>query len=105
MKSLTPGLNISTRSTSPRSTANRQLIGRKQWFALAAQPHVRRVIAVDASLAMVALMRARGIEAVEGGFLTTSTRTDRSISCTAATRFTTCLTSGRPSLLIEWRGC
>jgi SAM-dependent methyltransferase len=39
-------------------------------FALAVQPHVRRVIAVDASPAMVALMRARGIEAIEGGFLT-----------------------------------
>jgi SAM-dependent methyltransferase len=39
-------------------------------FALAVQPHVGRVIAVDASPAMVALMRARGIEAVEGGFLT-----------------------------------
>jgi ubiquinone/menaquinone biosynthesis C-methylase UbiE len=39
-------------------------------FALAVQPHVGRVIAVDASPAMVALMRSRGIEAVEGGFLT-----------------------------------
>ena len=39
-------------------------------FALAVRPRVRRVIAVDASPAMVALMRARGIEAVEGGFLT-----------------------------------
>jgi SAM-dependent methyltransferase len=39
-------------------------------FALAAQPHVRRVIAVDPSPAMVALMRSRGIEAVEAGFLT-----------------------------------
>jgi SAM-dependent methyltransferase len=38
-------------------------------FALAVRPRVRRVIAVDASPAMVALMRARGIEAVEGGFL------------------------------------
>src|SRR5262249_31743930 len=38
-------------------------------FALALQPYVGRVIAVDASPAMVALMRARGIEAVEGGFL------------------------------------
>jgi SAM-dependent methyltransferase len=38
-------------------------------FALAVQPYVGRVIAVDASPAMVALMRARGIEAVEGGFL------------------------------------
>ena len=39
-------------------------------FALAVQPHVGRVIAVDASPAMVSLMRARGIEAAEGGFLT-----------------------------------
>ena len=38
-------------------------------FALALQPYVRRVVAVDASPAMVALMRNRGIEAVEGGFL------------------------------------
>jgi len=38
-------------------------------FALAVRPHVLRVIAVDASPAMVALMRARGIEAIEGGFL------------------------------------
>lgn len=39
-------------------------------FALAAQTHVGRVIAVDPSPAMVALMRARGIDAVEAGFLT-----------------------------------
>jgi SAM-dependent methyltransferase len=39
-------------------------------FALAVQPHVRRVVAVDPSAAMVALMRERGIEAVEAGFLT-----------------------------------
>jgi ubiquinone/menaquinone biosynthesis C-methylase UbiE len=39
-------------------------------FALAVQPYVGRVIAVDASPAMVSLMRSRGIEAVEGGFLT-----------------------------------
>jgi SAM-dependent methyltransferase len=39
-------------------------------FALAVQPYVGRVIAVDASPAMVTLMRTRGIEAVEGGFLT-----------------------------------
>jgi SAM-dependent methyltransferase len=39
-------------------------------FALAVGPHVGRVIAVDASPAMVALMRSRGIEAVEAGFLT-----------------------------------
>lgn len=39
-------------------------------FALALQPYVGRVVAVDASPAMVALMRARGIEAVQGGFLT-----------------------------------
>jgi SAM-dependent methyltransferase len=39
-------------------------------FALAVQPHVGRVVAVDASPAMVALMRTRGIDAVEGGFLT-----------------------------------
>jgi len=39
-------------------------------FVLAVQPYVGRVIAVDASPAMVALMRSRGIEAVEGGFLT-----------------------------------
>jgi SAM-dependent methyltransferase len=38
-------------------------------FALAVRPLVRRVIAVDASPAMVALMRARGVEAVEAGFL------------------------------------
>jgi SAM-dependent methyltransferase len=39
-------------------------------FALAVRPHVGHVIAVDASPAMVASMRARGIEAVQGGFLT-----------------------------------
>jgi len=39
-------------------------------FALAVRPYVGRVIAVDTSPAMVALMRERGIEAVEGGFLT-----------------------------------
>ena len=39
-------------------------------FGLAVSPHVRRVVAVDPSPAMVALIRARGIEAVQGGFLT-----------------------------------
>jgi predicted TPR repeat methyltransferase len=39
-------------------------------FALAVQPHVRRVVAVDPSAAMVTAMRERGIEAVEAGFLT-----------------------------------
>lgn len=39
-------------------------------FALAVKPHVRRVVAVDSSPAMVAHMRARGLEAVEAGFLT-----------------------------------
>jgi SAM-dependent methyltransferase len=39
-------------------------------FALAVRPRVGRVVAVDASPAMVAFMRARGIEAVQGGFLT-----------------------------------
>jgi len=39
-------------------------------FALAVQPHVGRVVAVDPSAAMVASMRERGIEAVEAGFLT-----------------------------------
>ncbi|HXH87687.1 MAG TPA: class I SAM-dependent methyltransferase [Gaiellaceae bacterium] len=39
-------------------------------FAVAARPHVARVVAVDVSPTMVALMRDRGVEAVEGGFLT-----------------------------------
>jgi SAM-dependent methyltransferase len=39
-------------------------------FALAVRPHVARVVAVDVSSAMVELMRSRGIEAVEAGFLT-----------------------------------
>jgi SAM-dependent methyltransferase len=39
-------------------------------FALAVSPHVGRVVAVDPSPAMVSVMRARGIEAVQGGFLT-----------------------------------
>ena len=39
-------------------------------FALAVQPHVARVVAVDVSPTMVELMRSRGIEAVEAGFLT-----------------------------------
>jgi SAM-dependent methyltransferase len=39
-------------------------------FALALAPHVARVVAVDVSPAMVALMRTRGVEAVHGGFLT-----------------------------------
>ncbi len=39
-------------------------------FALAIAPHVARVVAADASAAMVALMRQRGIEAVQAGFLT-----------------------------------
>jgi SAM-dependent methyltransferase len=38
-------------------------------FALAVAPHVQRVVAVDVSSAMVAAMRARGLEAVEAGFL------------------------------------
>jgi Methylase involved in ubiquinone/menaquinone biosynthesis len=39
-------------------------------FADAIAPHVRRVVAVDVSPAMVAAMRAREIEAVQAGFLT-----------------------------------
>jgi SAM-dependent methyltransferase len=39
-------------------------------LALAAAPHCRRVVAVDPSPAMVAQLRARGLEAVEAGFLT-----------------------------------
>jgi len=38
-------------------------------FADAITPYVRRVVAVDVSAAMVETMRARGIEAVEAGFL------------------------------------
>jgi SAM-dependent methyltransferase len=38
-------------------------------FAAAIAPHVRRVVAVDVSPAMVAAQRARGIEAVQAGFL------------------------------------
>ncbi len=39
-------------------------------FASAVAPHVARVVAVDISEAMVAAMRASGIEAVRAGFLT-----------------------------------
>lgn len=39
-------------------------------FALTIGPHVGRVVGVDPSLAMVEVMRARGIEAVQAGFLT-----------------------------------
>jgi SAM-dependent methyltransferase len=39
-------------------------------FALAIAPHVKRVVGVDVSPPMVQLMRARGVEAVHGGFLT-----------------------------------
>jgi SAM-dependent methyltransferase len=39
-------------------------------FALAVQPHVRRLVAVDPSPAMVASMRGSGIEAVQAGLLT-----------------------------------
>jgi SAM-dependent methyltransferase len=39
-------------------------------FALAIAPHVKRVVAVDPSEAMVATLRARGVEAVQAGFLT-----------------------------------
>lgn len=38
-------------------------------FARAIAPHVARVVAVDVSEAMVAAMRARGLEAVRAGFL------------------------------------
>jgi SAM-dependent methyltransferase len=38
--------------------------------AAAAAPHCRRVVAVDPSPAMVAVLRSRGLEAVEAGFLT-----------------------------------
>src|ERR1700760_3246084 len=38
-------------------------------FALALAPRVRRVIAVDVSEAMVGQMRAKGIDAAHGGFL------------------------------------
>ena len=39
-------------------------------FAEAIAPHVQRIVAVDVSEPMVAKMRARGIEAVQAGFLT-----------------------------------
>ena len=39
-------------------------------LAAAAAAHCRRVVAVDPSPAMVEAIRARGLEAVEGGFLT-----------------------------------
>jgi SAM-dependent methyltransferase len=39
-------------------------------FAQAIAPHVRRVVAVDPSEAMVAALRALGLEAVRAGFLT-----------------------------------
>ena len=39
-------------------------------FAEAIAAHVRRVVAVDVSEPMVAMMRERGIEAVQAGFLT-----------------------------------
>jgi SAM-dependent methyltransferase len=39
-------------------------------FAVAVRRQVGRVVAVDASPAMVSWMRARGIEAIQGGFLT-----------------------------------
>ena len=38
-------------------------------FALAVRPHVRRVVAVDVSPAMVAELGRRGLEAVQAGFL------------------------------------
>lgn len=38
-------------------------------FAQALAPHVRRVVAVDVSPAMIAASRARGVEAVQAGFL------------------------------------
>jgi len=39
-------------------------------LAAAAAPYCRRVVAVDPSRAMVDVLRARGLEAVEAGFLT-----------------------------------
>jgi SAM-dependent methyltransferase len=39
-------------------------------FAVAIAPHVRRVVCVDVSPAMVAALRGRGLEAVQAGFLT-----------------------------------
>jgi SAM-dependent methyltransferase len=46
-------------------------------FALAMAPHVARVVAVDVSEPMVALMRRRGVEAVHAGFLTYEHEGDR----------------------------
>lgn len=45
-------------------------------LAAAAAPYCRRVVAVDPSPAMVAAIRARGLEAVEAGFLTYEHRGD-----------------------------
>jgi SAM-dependent methyltransferase len=45
-------------------------------FAEAIAPHVRRVVSVDVSPAMVAALRARGLEAVQAGFLTYEHRGD-----------------------------
>ncbi len=39
-------------------------------FALAIEPHVARVVAVDVSEAMIEALRARGVEAVHAGLLT-----------------------------------
>jgi SAM-dependent methyltransferase len=45
-------------------------------FAEAIAPHVRRVVAVDVSPAMVAAQRARGVEATRAGFLSYRHRGD-----------------------------
>jgi SAM-dependent methyltransferase len=57
-------------------------------FALTVSPHVGRVVAVDPSPAMIAVMRARGINAVQGGFLTYEheTRTHRTLHVLVAAR-------------------
>jgi SAM-dependent methyltransferase len=46
-------------------------------IAAAASAHCRRVVAVDPSPAMVEVLRARGLEAVEAGFLTYEHEGDR----------------------------
>jgi SAM-dependent methyltransferase len=46
-------------------------------FAQAIAPHVARVVAVDVSEPMVAALRARGLEAVQAGFLTYEHEGDR----------------------------
>jgi SAM-dependent methyltransferase len=74
-------------------------------FAQAIARRVKRVVAVDVSPAMVAIARARGLEAVERGSWAMSIETGWSMRYLVAMRCITFRISGRRWRWLESRAC